>query len=240
MKKITLLLFVLCALVLQMTAQSFDILDLDNNVINGNNIVVPVTVGGEADYYIKIRNNADVNKSCRISKAYLDGPAEGSFNTMCSPVTVNTPIGSCVTGTQTPVFVLAAREVSGDAHIEYEHGSTPGLTKIQYKVFDDANTSDYRVVNITFSTLTSVNTSLASEFTVFPNPAGNTFNIQHNFGPKAVVEIFNVLGKSVAKINSGAENTFSIDCSKWENGYYFCRLYNDGKIEKTIKLVVSH
>lgn len=240
MKKATIIFTLLFAFAFCSMAQSFDILDLENNVINGNNIIVPVTVGGEAEYYIRVRNNSDVNKSCRLSKAYLDGPADGSFNTMCSPVTVNTPNGSCVTSTQTPIFVLASDEVSGDAHITYEHGSSSGLTKIQYKVFDDANTSDYRVVNITFSTLTSVSASLATEFIVSPNPAMNTFNIQHNYGPKAVVEIFNVLGKSVARINSGAENTFSIDCSKWENGYYFCRLYSDGKIEKTIKLIVSH
>jgi len=240
MKKATIIFTLLFAFALSASSQSFDILDLEDNVINGQNIIVPVTVGGEAEYYIKIRNNSDESKSCRLSKVYLDGPAEGSLNSMCSPITVNTPNGSCVTGTQTPIFVLAPDEVSGDAHITYEHGSTPGLTKIQYKVFDDVNTSDYRVVNITFSTLTSVTASIATEFLVFPNPAANTFNIHHNYGPKAVVEIFNVLGKSVAKINSGAESTFSFDCSKWENGYYFCRLYNDGKIEKTIKLVVSH
>ena len=223
-----------------LTAQTFDILDQEDNVITGQNIVIPVTVNGEAEYYLKIRNNSNAEVTARISKLYLDGPVDGSYNDMCSPITIITTSGACSTGTQTPVFVLSPYEISGEAHIGFEQGPNAGVTKIQYKVFEEGNTSNYRVVNITFSTLTGISDGLATEFSVLPNPAVSTFNIQHNYGPKVVVEIFNVLGKSVAKINSGTENTFSIDCSKWENGYYFCRIYNEDKIEKTIKLVVSH
>ncbi|MDD3858608.1 MAG: T9SS type A sorting domain-containing protein [Bacteroidales bacterium] len=240
MKKATVVFTLLLSFAFGLTAQTFDILDQEDNVITGQNIIVPVTVNGDAEYYLKIRNNSNSEVTARISKLYLDGPVDGSVNTMCSPITILTPSGACSTGTQTPTFVLSPYEISGEAHMEFEQGPNAGVTKIQYKVFEEGNASNYRVVNVTFSTLTGISDGLDTEFSVLPNPAVSTFNIQHNYGSKAVVEIFNVLGKSVAKINSGAENTFSIDCSKWENGYYFCRLYTDGKIEKTIKLIVTH
>lgn len=240
MKKTTIIFTLLCLITFAASAQTFDILDEEQNVISGQTVVVPVTVGGEIDISIIVRNNTETQISSRLSKSLIETTGEIPFNTFCCPITVLSPGGSCSTNNQTAIFILSPNETSGEAHIHYEHGAISGVSTIQYKIFEEGNTSNYQFVNISFSTLTSVNTSLASEFIVSPNPAINTFNIHHNYGPKAVVEIFNVLGKSVAKINSGAENTFSIDCTKWGNGYYFCRLYNDGKIEKTLKLVVSH
>lgn len=239
MKK--LLTFIVFGLILTVSsnAQTFSILNAEDEVITGTTIVVPIQVNGEVEVDIKIRNLTANQVSAKIGKTFTEGPVEGSFNTMCSPTT-NNSTGACVVSSTTPTFILDPNETSGLAAIHFEQGPNPGISTGRYKVYNTANESDFVYVIFTYSTQTSVATSFANDFTVYPNPAVNTFNIQHNYGPKAVVEIFNVLGKSVAKINSGAENTFSIDCAKWENGYYFCRLYNDGKIEKTIKLVVSH
>lgn len=239
MKK--LLTFFVFGLILSVSAsaQTFSILNTEDEVITGSTIVIPIQVNGEVEVDIKIRNLTANQVSAKISKLFTEGPVEESFNTMCSPTTSNST-GACVVSSTTPTFILDPNETSGIAAIHFEQGPNPGVSTCRYKVYNTENEADFVYVVFSYSTLTSINTTLASEFTVFPNPAINTFNIHHNYGPKAVVEIFNVLGKSVAKINSGAESTFSFDCSKWENGYYFCRLYNDGKIEKTIKLVVSH
>lgn len=240
MKKFYLLLvgIFLCFSILN--AQSFEFVDDNENLISGTTIIIPVTINGEAEPHFKVKNITSTEVSARVEKSYIVGPAEGSNNNMCTPITTLSPAGACVTGTTTPIFILSPNEISGDAHIYYEHGSNPGVTTIQYKVFNVDNESDYRVLNLSFSTQTKVNISNVKSFNVYPNPAVNDFVVEHNLGNKAVIEVFDVLGKSVLRLHSDSANKFSVDCSKWENGYYFCRIYNEDKIEKTIKLVVAH
>lgn len=221
-------------------SQSFQIVNDANEDISGTTIIVATVLDGTVEPHFKVKNVSGSEVSTRISKSYMDGPLEGSFDSMCSPTTIQSPNGTCVTGTQTPVFILNPGEVSGEVHIVYEQGTNHGVTTIQYKVFNTANTSDYKVINFSYSSVTAISPSQVRGFNVFPNPAVNEFIIEHNFGKKAVIEVFDVLGKSVLKLNSDSANRFTVDCSKWDNGYYFCRLYNEGKIEKTIKLVVTH
>lgn len=240
MKQIFLLTIIIFALSSFVKAQSFEIVnDLGEN-ISGTTIIIPMSINGDATPHFKVKNVSAGQVSARISKSYMDGPVDGSGNNMCSPTTILTTTGSCVTSSQTPIFILTAGETSGEAHLSFDQGPNSGITTIQYKVFKEDNVSDYKVINYTYSTLTAVNNLSADLFSAYPNPASRNFTIQHNYGSQAVVEIFNVLGKSVAKISSNSGNQINIDCSKWENGYYFCRLYNNGKIEKTIKLVVTH
>lgn len=240
MKKVTILLSVIFAFAFNVSAQSFEILDESDNVITGQTIIVPLTIGGDAEFTMKVKNKTGEQVSAKIYRSYLAGPVDGCFTSMCTPITTLSTSGTCLTGSSTNLFILNPNEISGDAHMIFNQGSVGGLSTIQYKVINQDNSSDFNFVNVTYSTLTSISTGIAREFLVFPNPAVSSFTIQHNYGTKAVVEVFNVLGKSVAKINTSADNSVNVDCSKWENGYYFCRLFNDGKIEKTIKLVVTH
>jgi hypothetical protein len=239
MKRFFSLSFVLFAFISFSFAQSFEITDEDANVITNTTVLVPTHQNNSYVTKIKVRNTSAGTVSTRITKTYITGPVAGSFNSMCSPTTASSS-GQCITGTTTPIFVLNAGELSGWADMDFTQGVNPGISTIQYKVFNINNEADSVIFRITYSTLTSVDLSDNDLFSVYPNPASKTFSIQHNYGNHAVVEVFNVLGKSVAKINSSAGNQISIDCSKWENGYYFCRLYNEGKIEKTVKLVVTH
>jgi len=240
MKKQLLFAILLISLSYVSFAQSFEFVDDENVVISGTTVIIPSVVSGTYEPHLTVRSTAGAEVSARISKTYIAGPVEGSYNNMCTPITTQSPLGTCVTGTQTPVFILNPGEISGPGHLYFEQGSNTGVTTIQYKVFNVNNESDFRIINLSFSTVTSVNTSQVKSFNVYPNPANGNFTIEHNYGSKAVVEVFNVLGKSVAKINSDSDGRISIDCGKWENGYYFCRLYNEGKIEKTVKLVVTH
>ena len=87
---------------------------------------------------------------------------------------------------------------------------------------------------------TGISTVAANSFNVYPSPANESFTIENGFGKNSYVEIYNVLGQTVKRIPSDNTNSISVNCSTWENGYYVCRLYKDGKAEKTVKVVVAH
>ena len=68
---------------------------------------------------------------------------------------------------------------------------------------------------------------------VYPNPANETLHVE-GIGVLQV-EVFNILGQSVMRINEGFEHILLKDL---QNGVYFVRLTtNDG--EKTIKLIIE-
>lgn len=218
---------------------SFVVLNQQGEDITGQTIVIPVSINGSASYIIKVKNESSSTVSAKIYKNYIEGPANGSFDSMCSPTTQSST-GSCVTSSQTPTFVLQANEISGEAEMHYEHGSLPGVTTIRYKVTNVNNADDFVNVILSFSTQTTVIGYQIPDFAVYPNPAVNNFYIETPFNnlKKYRLEVFDVLGKQIFKseIYSGKN---LIDCSKWEKGYYFVRLYNETKLEKTIKLVVT-
>ena len=240
MKKIFTLIIVLCALNTFSFAQSFEIQDEIGNVITGTTVIVPTEISHTSRYIIKVRNNSGSIVTAKITKSYISGPVAGSSNTMCSPTTV-TSYGSCVTGLNTPEFILNPSELSGPADLDFSQGVNSGSSTIQYKVWNVNNVADFVIINVTYSTLTAVDLASVKDFNVYPNPAAKSFTIENEFNSNSYVEVYNVLGKVVARIspNQNATN-FVVDCSKWDNGYYFCRLFNDDQVVKTIKMVVTH
>ena len=87
---------------------------------------------------------------------------------------------------------------------------------------------------------TGISNVTTNSFNVYPSPANESFTIENGFGKNSYVEIYNVLGQTVKRIQSDNSNRISVNCSSWKNGYYVCRLYKDGKAEKTMKIVVTH
>jgi hypothetical protein len=87
---------------------------------------------------------------------------------------------------------------------------------------------------------TRISSITSKSFNVYPSPANESFTIENGFGKNSYVEIYNVLGQTVKRIPSDNTNSISVNCSTWKNGYYVCRLYKDGKAEKTVKVVVAH
>ena len=85
-----------------------------------------------------------------------------------------------------------------------------------------------------------ISNTMANTFNVYPSPANESFTIENGFGKNSYVEIYNVLGQMVKHIASDNSNRISVNCSTWKNGYYVCRLYKDGKAEKTVKIVIAH
>ncbi|MDR2009349.1 MAG: T9SS type A sorting domain-containing protein [Bacteroidales bacterium] len=217
---------------------SFIVYDEQDNVINnGSNVSLTTIVGGTAVYKVKIKNNSASAVTARIYKTIVS-EVEGSSNTICSPIT-NAGGGSCSMGARTAPFTLAAGELSGFAELDFNQGSNAGTSVITYKIVNDNDENDNVSFTVNFSTESSSNMNSVNNFLVYPNPASTNFTIQYDFGPSSYVEVYNVLGKVVAQINPrSAKSSVNIDCSKWEKGYYFCRLYNENKVEKTVKLVV--
>lgn len=242
MKRFLILSIVLFFTVGFTSAQIVDIFDENGNIITNTTIKfynVPQTTD-PIDVNFKLRNNSSNEISIKIARAIVGEAVIGSTSQICTPNTQSNN-GVCYMPSKdiTNPFTLKANETSGEGgHISFKQGPNSGETTIEFTVMDvnDTFSSSFILMFSTFPP-TAVYTNLAREFSVYPNPASNSFKIKHNFGNDAVVEVYNMLGKLVFKENS---NSGVIDCSRWENGYYFCRLYNQGKIEKTIKIVVAH
>lgn len=103
---------------------------------------------------------------------------------------------------------------------------------------DEENTTNW-TISIKIDDGANVPQVLKNDIKIYPNPAINSFTINYAFDSKSYVEIYNVLGKVVERVTPVSGQTYTVDCSKWEKGYYFCRLINNGKVEKTIKVVVT-
>ncbi len=85
--------------------------------------------------------------------------------------------------------------------------------------------------------LSSVN-ELLIDFTMFPNPATQFLNI---IAPEdfQVLEVYNLLGKSIQKVNLKNQNTFNVDLSNFENGIYFVKLSFDNNHFGIQKFIVQ-
>ncbi|MDY0141855.1 MAG: T9SS type A sorting domain-containing protein [Bacteroidales bacterium] len=242
MKKILLLGVLFGLLSSAIFAQSFEVYNSDSELINGQSITLNTTVNGDATvYYWTIKNVSSVQKTLKLSLELQTAQIDGSLHSMCHPLT-ETSYPGCGSdwSSSTPNIILNAGEVSGNGDFSFKQGPNAGVTTIKYKVYDVNNESDFITFTITYTSLTAINLNKIENLTVAPNPASNRFALSSDFGAGASVEIYNVLGKLVKKVNFSNAEKIDIDCSTWENGYYFCRLFDANKIKKTVKLIVTH
>jgi hypothetical protein len=242
MKRLSTLLLLICTSVFVLNAQSFEVYDHQDDLVNGETIIIPTTVNGpEVYFYFTVKNVSGIRDTVKILQTLQTTQIADSYHSICSPNT-ELSTGQCGMpwGSTSATFVLNAGETSEDGDFRFTQGPNPGVTTILYKVYNVNNESDFISFTVTFSTLTVVNFNTFNDFSVYPNPAVNTFTITNEYGPSSYVEIYNILGMQVNRLDFSDSGETLIDCSGWEKGYYFCRLYNDGKIEKTIKLTVTH
>lgn len=227
-------------------AQSFNFYDSEGTLLNGQSIVVPTTVNGpEIFYYFSVENTSSTQKSVKIGiNLQTELLSEDCKHSICSPGTeTGGEYGQCGNewGETSPPFTLNAYETSlSNGDFRFTQGSVGGITTIEYKVYDIDNEADFITFTITYSTTTAIELDKVKDFAVYPNPAKSNFTINNTFGSNSYVIVYNVLGEKIKKISYLQNEKLTIDCSNWESGYYFCRLYNDGKIEKTVKLVVAN
>ncbi|MFI5220841.1 MAG: T9SS type A sorting domain-containing protein [Bacteroidia bacterium] len=73
---------------------------------------------------------------------------------------------------------------------------------------------------------------------VYPNPSNTIFHVTLNNSSNAVseIQIFNIRGELIQKINSFTGNEFLVDAQNWNNGIYLVRI-NSGDKVYTAKLI---
>jgi hypothetical protein len=243
MKKFAILLslfFVFSAII----AQSYDVLDENDNVVTGTTIDVidiidPSETGSHTMVYkFKIRNNSDRNLNTRIQKEYID-IQEGTYTTFCIPS------GQCLMPTTmtSPPFVVEAEQITTTCEVDFNSLRIIGTSTIKHTVINDDNDADFVSFTNNFIVQSSVNIPLAEHqrISIYPNPARNNFIIETEGYSKTNIEIFNVLGESVKKYRvHNNKSSVAIDCSNWENGVYICRISDNTNVYNTIKMTVNN
>ena len=194
--------------------------------------ITNTTVNMTNEIYFKVKNASSseiANIKCYLrvaadQNADYGTDAEWEFcSTMCG---LN---GSC------PKFTLAAG-AEQLVHLEFSQVNAP----CDFLIYTYPTGGDPTAVFTIHVNTTGISNATANTFNVYPSPANESFTIENGFGKNSYVEIYNVLGQTVKRIQSDSSNRISVNCSTWKNGYYVCRLYKDGKAEKTMKIVVTH
>lgn len=230
MKRVFVLIVALIACASQMFAQ-LSILSEQGAEITGTTI--NIQAGVETSYYFKVKNTG--SSTIENLKAYLRVNDENAVNGTDAQFQLCTePGGQCGVGATSPKFSL---EANGEQTI---HLTITTLAANDFKITvyptGGSPEANFNIHAVT----TGISNISANTFNVYPSPADESFTIENGFGKNSYVEIYNVLGQIVRRIPSDNTNSISVNCSDWKNGYYVCRLYKDGKAEKTVKVVVAH
>ncbi len=223
--------FTILAVIITCASQSFAQLVILNGR-NGEENITNTTVNITNEIYFRVKNASsetisDIKCYLRISadeNADYGTDAEWEFcSTQCG---MN---GGC------PKFTLAPG-AEQEVHLGFSQINAIHDFMI-YTYPTGANPTAVFSIHINTA---GISTVAANSFNVYPSPANESFTIENGFGKNSYVEIYNVLGQTVKRIPSDNTNSISVNCSTWKNGYYVCRLYKDGKAEKTVKVVVAH
>ena len=139
-------------------------------------------------------------------------------------------------------FTIPANDSSVFQPKVYPYG-TPGCAIYTYKVYGSlGNFQDSIQVKYRFGGqdcfLALPETPL--NYSVYPNPASNLFNINANTNGNAVqVKIFNIMGELVAK-ETITDGLNTINVSSLTNGVYFYSIIKNSDVIETKKLIVKH
>ena len=194
---------------------------------------VNIQAGVSTDIYFIVKNTG--SSAIDNLKAYLRVNGENVTSGQEATATMCTePGGNCGVPPSSPKFTLAA-DAEQVIHLNI---TTLSANDFVVTVYPTGGSPEANF-NI-HATTTGIESNYANNFNVYPSPANESFTIENGFGKNSYVEIYNVLGQMVKHIASDNSNSISVNCSNWKNGYYVCRLYKDGKAEKTIKIVVAH
>ncbi|MBR5983582.1 MAG: T9SS type A sorting domain-containing protein [Bacteroidales bacterium] len=225
MKRIFIIILVLIACTSQMFAQLVILNEQDEAITN-------TTVNITNDIYFKVKNNSSsditgIKCYLRVSadeNATYGTDAEWEFCTTGCGIN-----GIC------PPFDLAAGAVRDSVHLAFSHVNAP----CDFMIYTYQQGGEPAIFTIHIESA-GISNITSKSFIVYPSPANESFTIENGFGKNSYVEIYNVLGQTVKRIQNESNSRISVNCSTWKNGYYVCRLYNEGKIEKTVKIIVSH
>ena len=229
MKRIFTLIIVIVACVSQMFAQVEIFNEQDENITGQT---INIQSGVLAEYNFVVKNVGTSIKENLVAYLLTNGSivteeqchVELCTNDLCGPQGASPKFTLQPGGEETVHMKLT---VYSGTDFTLNIAPRNNATSPEASVFIHVNTSGISNLSV-------------NSFNVYPSPANESFTIENGFGSNSYVEIYNVLGQTVKRIQSDNANIISVNCSSWKNGYYVCRLYKDGKAEKTVKIVVAH
>ncbi|MBO7481039.1 MAG: T9SS type A sorting domain-containing protein [Bacteroidales bacterium] len=198
------------------------------------NTTVNIQAGVETNYYFRVKNTGSTTIE-NIKSFLLVNGQNATYGTDAIFQLCTEPGGQCGMGAASPKFKLDA----GATKIIHLNITTMSTTDFVISTHPDGSSTPEASFNIHAGT-SGIESNFANTFNVYPSPANESFTIENSFGQNSYVEIYNVLGQMVKHVAPDNANRISVNCSTWKNGYYVCRLYKDGKVEKTMKIVVAH
>jgi len=76
----------------------------------------------------------------------------------------------------------------------------------------------------------------------YPNPAGNSLNIEGNFSAKSLVryEVYNAVGSIIENGILMSEQTNSINTESMSNGFYLIKVFDNDKNVSNLKVTIQH
>ena len=127
---------------------------------------------------------------------------------------------------------------------EYSHDlSFIGSEKkviFRFRLVSDAEVNEEGVViddfGIKGTVLSTLDKSIENNFTVYPNPSKDLFNLSWSLTGEAKITVYNYLGKAVFKSKNIKTNSYQVDLANQSKGLYFIRVDVDGK--QAVKKVI--
>lgn len=209
-----------------------DILIQENGTtLNGQTINFPINdLNATYEKHLDIVNNTSSSMDIRVEKNVIS-EVSGSTNTFCWG-------GSCYPdfATQSDPQTISAGALYSGFYGEYFPDNNAGITTIEYTFFVDGGGASVSVT-VNYDGTVSVDEDIAFTTKLYPNPAANSFKIKPAKA-KSEIRVFDIIGKEIAQFKN-ISNEKTIICSDWQEGIYFIRTYNSGKLENTQRLIVT-
>lgn len=210
-----------------------DILIKENGTtVNGQTLNFPVSnLNATHEKHLDIVNNTSSSMDIRVEKNVIS-EVSGSSNTFCWGIYCY-PNFATVSDPQT----ITAGEVYSGFYGEYVPDNNAGITTIEYTFFEDGGSGPSETITVNYDGTVSIDEDETQVTEVYPNPAANSFKIEAAKA-NSEIRVFDIIGKEIAQFKN-VTNEKTINCSEWQDGIYFIRIYNSGKLENTQRLTVS-
>ncbi|MFP4662988.1 MAG: T9SS type A sorting domain-containing protein [Bacteroidales bacterium] len=184
-----------------------------------------------------IKNNDSRDITARMERVDQD-VVDGSINSICVTGTCLMPQVDL-----SPEFVVPADGELGGFYVEYNPNGNPGLSTIDYNVFNVDDNSDSVSFTVIYDATTSVEDALRGLIVsdIYPNPTSSVASLDYDLKPGAelVVTVYDMLGKRVLDYKRSGSGSLSIPADQLEKGTYFYRYSIDGEVMDTQKLIVK-
>lgn len=237
------------------SAQSLQIMDLNyNNLTNGSYAIYDVdpTITWPLDQPVEVKfyvaNTSGSAVDVFVKKVYIN-QVPTTADQFCWALLCYNP--STIVSTNSQLIgahdTTALADVLKPQFFSKASASEPdfaGTVTIRYVAYVDGNPNDSAYIDVSYSTLASVENikenNKISDF--YPNPARDivTFNYQIENTQEATLSIYDLTGSKVKDIRFNAlSGSLKTDLSALKPGVYFYTFYVRGKAIATKRIVIA-